>query len=110
MPTYLVTGIVSLGLGAGPALAVPGKASPPSARTDVVLEWFDATNSALSAAGLGTAGKHPGHRPIDPDPAWTPFLATPAHPEYPSGHTTFAEAAEVLLTSPIGPRRARRSR
>jgi hypothetical protein len=23
---------------------------------------------------------------VDPDPAWTPLLATPRHPEYPSGH------------------------
>jgi hypothetical protein len=24
----------------------------------------------------------------DPDPAWTPFIVTPSHPEYPSAHST----------------------
>ncbi|GAB3179802.1 PAP2 superfamily protein [Micromonospora palomenae] len=53
---------------------------------------------------------------IAPDPAWTPLITTPAHPEYPSGHTTYAGAAEtvlrtlarppvrpVALTSPVAP-------
>jgi hypothetical protein len=40
--------------------------------------------------------------PLDPDPAWTPLIATPAHPEYPSGHTTYAGAAETTLTALAG--------
>lgn len=42
---------------------------------------------------------------IDPDPAWTPLIVTPAHPEYPSGHTTYAGAAETVLTALAGPLR-----
>jgi hypothetical protein len=40
---------------------------------------------------------------IDPDPAWTTLIATPAHPEYPSGHTTYAGAAQALLDTLAGP-------
>ena len=29
------------------------------------------------------------------DPAWMPLFATPAHPEYPSGHSTVSGAADV---------------
>lgn len=38
------------------------------------------------------------------DPAWTPFHATPAHPDYPSGHNTYSGAAEQVLTALVGPR------
>jgi PAP2 superfamily len=41
----------------------------------------------------------------DPDPAWTPLITTPAHPEYPSGHTTYAGAAQTVLTELAGPPR-----
>ncbi|QQQ79291.1 vanadium-dependent haloperoxidase [Saccharothrix sp. 6-C] len=37
------------------------------------------------------------------DPQWTPLHATPAHPDYPSGHTTYSGAAEVVLTAFAGP-------
>jgi PAP2 superfamily len=40
---------------------------------------------------------------VDPDPSWTPLLATPRHPEYPSGHAGFAGAAEGVLTALTGP-------
>lgn len=33
---------------------------------------------------------------------WLPLLPTPAHPEYPSGHSTFSGAAAAVLTSVIG--------
>ncbi|MCW2983473.1 MAG: phosphoesterase PA-phosphatase related protein, partial [Conexibacter sp.] len=36
------------------------------------------------------------------DPAFKPLLATPLHPEYPSGHTGFAGAAEQALTVLVG--------
>ena len=36
-------------------------------------------------------------------PTWTPFLgATPAHPEYPSGHSTLSGAASHLLAAVFG--------
>jgi hypothetical protein len=34
------------------------------------------------------AGDTDGNERTNPDPAWSPFIATPAHPEYPSAHTT----------------------
>ncbi|MFB9411321.1 vanadium-dependent haloperoxidase [Dactylosporangium matsuzakiense] len=43
---------------------------------------------------------------VAPDPAWTPLLNTPAHPEYPSGHTTYAGAAQAVLDTLAGPPRA----
>ncbi|GDY59806.1 hypothetical protein SVIO_104290 [Streptomyces violaceusniger] len=43
---------------------------------------------------------------VDPDPEWTPLHNTPAHPDYPSGHTTYAGAAEGILTALTGPRTA----
>ncbi|MFF7369653.1 vanadium-dependent haloperoxidase [Streptomyces tricolor] len=42
----------------------------------------------------------------DPDPAWTPLHTTPAHPDYPSGHNTYAGAAETVLSALVGPRTA----
>ncbi|MFF1814960.1 vanadium-dependent haloperoxidase [Streptomyces sp. NPDC058251] len=43
---------------------------------------------------------------IDPDREWTPLHITPAHPDYPSGHNTYAGAAETVLTALTGPRTA----
>jgi hypothetical protein len=34
------------------------------------------------------AGDTDGNRKTEPDPAWTPFIVTPSHPEYPAAHTT----------------------
>jgi PAP2 superfamily len=42
---------------------------------------------------------------VAPDTSWTPLLATPAHPEYPSGHTTYAGAAQAILERLAGPPR-----
>ncbi|GAA3377949.1 vanadium-dependent haloperoxidase [Streptomyces sannanensis] len=39
---------------------------------------------------------------IDQDPTWTPLHATPAHPDYPSGHNTFAGAGEQVLNTLVG--------
>lgn len=39
----------------------------------------------------------------DADPRWTPLHPTPAHPDYPSGHNTYAGAAEQVLTDLVGP-------
>ena len=43
---------------------------------------------------------------VAPDPSWTTLIATPAHPEYPSGHTTYAGAAQAVLEALAGPPRA----
>lgn len=44
---------------------------------------------------------------IDPDPVWKPWLdffpaGTPAHPEFPSGHSTLSGAAAFILASAFG--------
>ncbi|MCJ1679717.1 vanadium-dependent haloperoxidase [Streptomyces sp. APSN-46.1] len=43
---------------------------------------------------------------IGTDPAWSPLHTTPSHPDYPSGHTTYAGAAEVVLDALAGSRTA----
>jgi hypothetical protein len=39
-----------------------------------------------------------------PDPAWMPLFATPAHPEYPSGHSCVSGAAGAVLANQFGER------
>jgi hypothetical protein len=36
------------------------------------------------------------------DPTYETLLAAPQHPEYPSGHLTYAGAAQVVLTAFVG--------
>jgi hypothetical protein len=38
------------------------------------------------------------------DPSWTPLFATPAHPEYPSGHSCLSGAAGAVLGDLFGER------
>jgi hypothetical protein len=52
-------------------------------------------------------GDTDGNAATDPDPTWTPWLdffagGTPAHPEYPSGHSTVSGAAAFILASAFG--------
>ena len=50
------------------------------------------------------------HEPTDtsinpatsPDPAWAPLFATPAHPDYPSGHSCVSGSAARVLSSSLG--------
>jgi hypothetical protein len=37
-----------------------------------------------------------------PDPTWSPLFATPAHPEYPSGHSCVSGAASTILAHEFG--------
>jgi hypothetical protein len=39
---------------------------------------------------------------VDQDPSWTPLFASPRHPEYPSGHTGYAGAAQQTLAALVG--------
>lgn len=39
-----------------------------------------------------------------PDATWTPLFATPAHPEYPSGHSCISGAAGAILSARFGDR------
>jgi hypothetical protein len=41
---------------------------------------------------------------VDPDPNWTPLFVSPRHPEYPSGHTGYAGAAQQVLAALVGPK------
>jgi hypothetical protein len=43
-----------------------------------------------------------GNAATTPDPAWSPLFATPAHPEYPSGHSCLSAAAGVVLADAFG--------
>ncbi len=43
-----------------------------------------------------------GNPATDADPTWTPLLITPAHPEYPSGHSTTSSAAATVLAHFFG--------
>ncbi len=53
------------------------------------------------------AGDTDGNAATDPDPGFTPWLdffpaGTPAHPEYPSGHSTVSGAAAAILAGVFG--------
>jgi hypothetical protein len=43
-----------------------------------------------------------GNAATAPDPTWTPLFATPAHPEYPSGHSCVSGAAATILAHEFG--------
>ena len=43
-----------------------------------------------------------GNNDTAPDPTWSPFLTTSAHPEYPSGHANLAGAAATVLSAIFG--------
>lgn len=60
------------------------------------LRWRPVT--AIRSAGTD------GDPATTPDPGWTPLHTTPRHPDYPSGHTTYAGAAEEVLTALVGAR------
>jgi hypothetical protein len=45
-----------------------------------------------------SAGDTDGNAKTEPDPAWTPFIVTPSHPEYPAAHTTVGAAALGFYT------------
>jgi hypothetical protein len=38
-----------------------------------------------------------------PDPSFTPLFSTPAHPDYPSGHSCISGAAAGVLANEFGP-------
>jgi hypothetical protein len=40
---------------------------------------------------------------VTPDATWTPYFNTPTFPEYPSGHSGYAGAAQQVLTAFVGP-------
>jgi hypothetical protein len=51
----------------------------------------------ITAIRVGGAG-------VAPDPAWQPFIFTPAHPDYPSGHAADCAAGAAVLQALFGTR------
>ena len=45
------------------------------------------------------AGDTDSNKKTDPDSAWTPFIVTPSHPEYPAAHTTVGAGALGFYTA-----------
>lgn len=43
-----------------------------------------------------------GNLATDADTTWTPLIPTPAHPEYPSAHSTFSSGGVAVLVSVFG--------
>jgi hypothetical protein len=43
-----------------------------------------------------------GNPATTPDPTWTPLFSTPAHPDYPSGHSCVSGAATGILEPEFG--------
>jgi hypothetical protein len=48
------------------------------------------------------AGDIDGNANTEPDPAWTPFLTTPSHPEYPAAHPTIGASVLGFYTVWLG--------
>jgi len=48
------------------------------------------------------AGDTDGNHKTEADPAWTPFITTPSHPEYPSAHTTVGAGTLAFYTAWFG--------
>lgn len=68
---------------------------------------FAALNVAMADAGIvcwETKYRHNFWRPVTALAAegWQPLLNTPAHPEYPSGHSAFSGAAATVLAAFVG--------
>jgi hypothetical protein len=57
--------------------------------------YFDAWRPRSAIPGAGDDG----NPATAADGAWTPFVATPNHPEYPSGHTCIAGAVAEVVKS-----------
>jgi hypothetical protein len=53
----------------------------------------------ITAIRLADTDSNPG---TTEDPAWTPLLTTPAHPDYPSGHATVSRSAKSVLAAYFG--------
>jgi hypothetical protein len=77
---------------------------------DAAAEAFAKTAIATSDASISlfkSKYQYNGLRPITyirkvMNPTWNAFLATPAHPEYPSGHAVLSAAAGQALTYAFG--------
>jgi hypothetical protein len=48
------------------------------------------------------AGDTDGNRRTVADPAWTPLIPTPNHPEYPSAHSCITPASGIVISRFLG--------
>jgi hypothetical protein len=74
-----------------------------------VRMYADLSSAMFNATITTWAAKHQWNlvRPVtliqrELDPQWTPYLATPPHPEYPSGHAAISHAAARILKEYLG--------
>jgi hypothetical protein len=97
---------------------ITGAGRPVAPRVKVVHVFHEVTTDAQIAVYASkykylrwrpvTALTTDDKNPATPyDPKFKPLINTPLHPEYPSGHTGYAGAAEVALTTLVGPRPAK---
>jgi PAP2 superfamily protein len=71
-----------------------------AAVTNAVIACWDAkyTYNFWRPVTAIIAGDIDGNARTEPDSAWTPFIVTPSHPEYPSAHTTIGASALGFYT------------
>jgi hypothetical protein len=95
--------------------AVVGADRPVAPRVHLVAVFNEATTDAQIAVYASkyrylrwrpvTALTTDDGNPDTPyDPSFRPLITTPAHPEYPSGHTGYAGAAAAVLRALVGPK------
>ncbi|MER6942948.1 vanadium-dependent haloperoxidase [Nonomuraea sp. NPDC000554] len=88
------------------ALSRPGQS--PARRAELVAVFHAVTVDAQIAV-FDAKYAYTRWRPITAiraggDTTWEPLIATPPHPEYPGGHSTYAGAAEQVLNELAGPK------
>ena len=74
------------------------------AMADATIATFDAkyTYSFWRPVTAIRAADTDGNPATDVDPAWTPLIVTPAHPEYPSAHSIISSSATAVLANIFG--------
>jgi hypothetical protein len=72
-----------------------------AAVTNSLIACWDAKYTYMSWRPVTAirAGDTDGNSETEPDAAWTPFITTPSHPEYPAAHTTVGAAALAFYTA-----------
>jgi hypothetical protein len=71
-----------------------------AAVTNAVIACWDAKYTYMFWRPVTaiSAGDSDGNATTEADPAWTPFIATPVHPEYPSAHATIGASTLGFYT------------
>jgi len=74
------------------------------AATDASIACWDAkyVYNAWRPQSAIRRGDEDGNDSTVSDPTWLPFIVTPPHPEYPSGHSTLSSAMASVLESNFG--------